>query len=327
MVDYIISNFPFYKVVVLKDLLIKDNVWFSKQKSQNFLVDKNYIKKIYDILSQYKDNNFIEIGGGSGNLSIILSILAKEFAIIELDRYFSRLLSKIFITEEYKDNKVDSINNNDNFLDNFYNNFLDEFQTYLKREKKKIKVINEDFLSIDFIEQKIFENQKINEKIILFGNIPYNISTQIIIRISRYNKIFEKIFLTTQKEYFERLTGKFDKSFITIFSQYHFEINKIFDIPANAFYPKPKVNSTFFCLTSKNKIFDENEEKQFFDFVSKSFSNKRKKFLNNFKDDSLIYDILNQILKKENFDLNIRAEDFNLNDFIKIFKLLKYYKS
>jgi len=73
-------------------------------------------------------------------------------------------------------------------------------------------------------------------------------------------------------------------------------------------------------------MMSEDEEKEFFDFVSKSFSKKRKKFLNNFKDDSLTIKILYQIFEKENFDLNIRAEDFTLEDFMKIFKLLKYYK-
>jgi 16S rRNA (adenine1518-N6/adenine1519-N6)-dimethyltransferase len=327
LIEYVIANFPFYKVVILKDLLIKDNIWFSKSKSQNFLVDKNYIKKFYNIISQFKGANFIEIGGGSGNLSIILSIIAKELVIVELDRYFSRLLSKIFDIDEFEDNKFNFSNNDNIFLCDIDKSFIDEFQSYLNRENKKIKVINRDFLSIDFIQEKIFENNKNKEKSILFGNIPYNISSQIIIKISKYKEIFNRVFLTTQKEYFERLTGKFEKSFITIFSQYHFEINKLFDIPANAFYPKPKINSTFFCMIPKERIFDKNEEKEFFDFVSQSFANKRKKFLNNFKDNSHIYAILSLILEKENLDINIRAEDFDLEDFIKIFKLLKYYKT
>lgn len=337
MEEYILSSYPFHKVSFLKELLKKDNIWFNKLKSQNFLIDKNYIKKIYNILQEYEGRKFLEIGGGSGNVSIVLVLIAKELAIVELDKYFSKLLFKIFcesalnIEDKIKnynnlnDNKIERNYDNSknqnaydfNFLMNSEKDSLKKISEYILNKSKKIYVFNEDFLSFDLYK---FYNE---EKLIIFGNIPYNISTKIIMKIVEFKDIIDFAFLTTQKEYFERLLGKFEKSFFTIYTQYHFELNKFFDIPSNAFFPKPEVNSTFFSLKPKKKNYDKDIEKEFFEFVSKSFSNKRKKLLNNFKNDESIYTKLLSIFEKENINKNSRAEEFNLNDFIKIFNHLR----
>jgi len=286
-------------------MLKEDEIWFSKAKSQNFLVDKNYVMKISEALKFYNNNDFIEIGGGSGNISIILAHLSKNLTIIELDNYFSSILSYIFTKE----------NNSNYSFSEFLSDFKNEMIKYLDENSKKVKVQNENYLNFHF-------DFTINKKPIIFGNIPYNISTPILTKLSKEKKIFEAVFLTTQKEYFERLVGKTEKSFLTLFADYHFDILKLFDIPSTAFFPQPKVNSTFFKLTPKNSYFDLKMENDFFSFVSKSFSNKRKKLLNNFKEDKILYEKLIKIFSDEKIDFNIRAEEFNLNDFMKIFSRL-----
>lgn len=312
MLDEILNNFPLYKISILKKLLIDDDVWFQKSKSQNFLIDKNYIIKIFKVLSEYKSKNYLEIGGGSGNISIILLILAEKFEIIELDRYFYQLLSYIFNGKE-----IQSVN-----IIKILSDFSSKIRNYIKTQNKKVSIINDDFLNFE-ISQNI-ENDKFEDnKFIVFGNIPYNISTKILIKLSKMKKQIDKIFLTTQKEYFQRLEGKEEKSFLTIFSSYHFETTKLFDIPPSAFYPEPKVKSSFFMLTPKENFFKKDEE-EFFKFVSKSFSNKRKKLINNFKEDEDIFIKLKQILLDEKIDLDIRAESLELQNFINIFKKLNH---
>lgn len=303
----IYKDFPLYKISVLKSMLDEDKVWFQKSKSQNFLVDKNYINKIFDSLSQFKDRNFIEIGGGSGNISLILAILAKKLKIFEIDRYFASLLSYIF-----------SINNTQYLgFEKYLGQYVINFQNFLQDNNKKIEVIDTDFLKVN---NDVFKD---DSKYIIFGNIPYNISTQIIIKISKIKSNMESIFMTTQKEYFERLLGKTEKSFFTIFCQYHFEIKKIFDIPPSAFYPKPKIYSTFFKLSPKNNNLNFEDEISFFSFVSKSFSNKRKLLLNNFKENEIQYNKIKDILNMKKLNLNLRAEELTLNQFLEMFILLK----
>lgn len=303
----IYKDFPLYKISVLKSLLDEDKVWFQKSKSQNFLVDKNYINKIFDSMVQFKDRNFMEIGGGSGNISLILAILAKRLRIFEIDRYFSSLLSYIF----------GFINSQHEGFEKYLSKYVFHLKNFLKDNNKEIEVINKDFLEIN---NDVFKD---DNKYIIFGNIPYNISTQIIIKISKIKSNLESIFMTTQKEYFERITGKTEKSFFTIFCQYHFEIKKIFDIPPTAFYPKPKIYSTFFMLSPKKIDLNLEDEIRFFSFVSKCFSNKRKILLNNFKENEIQCNKLKDILNMKKLNLNLRAEELSLNQFQEIFTLLK----
>ncbi len=309
MVEQIIKNFPFYKTSLLQKILTEDNVWFSKSRSQNFLVDKNYIYKIFENLKEFKDREFLEIGGGSGNISVILASIAKKLTIVELDNYFSYILSYIFNEDlpdwqsKYK-------------FENYLKDFKNLIKKYLKENSTETEAIRADFLNFQYADK--IESKKL----IIFGNIPYNISTKILLKIIKIKKSCDSIFLTTQKEYFERIKGRNEKSFLTILLSYHFNIFKIFEIPPTAFFPKPKVYSTFFKLIPKENIFDEIKEKSFFSFVSKSFSNKRKKFINNFKEDKQVSEKLNGILEKNGFSVNIRADQLNLEEFITIFNQL-----
>ncbi|MFN3411588.1 MAG: 16S rRNA (adenine(1518)-N(6)/adenine(1519)-N(6))-dimethyltransferase RsmA [Exilispira sp.] len=305
MIEEIFNNFPFYKLSILKNLLIEDQIWFKKSRSQNFLIDKNYIKKIYYAMLEDKGKSFIEIGGGSGNISVVLCTLAKKLIVIEIDKYFYQLLNKIFSLSAGFSNSIS----------NYLYQFSKDLQIYTKDNSKEIYILNEDFLIMDF--SKFLKD----EKYVFFGNIPYNISTSIIMKLVKLKENIDKIYLTTQKEYYERLNGKNEKSFLTIYLSYHFIIRKLFDIPSSSFYPVPKVNSTFFYLLPKKSYYSLENERIFFDFVSKSFSKKRKKLLNNFKDDKNYYSVLIDIFQSEKINENIRAEDLTLEDFIKIFDI------
>ena len=314
-IEEIFKSYPFYSKNRINTFFNNNDVWFRKSLGQNFLIDKNIIRKIYNTLIEYKKDykNFkiIEIGGGLGNISIILSNLCKNLFIIEIDKFYSSILKNIF------EKNINSYDCN-------------------------IKIIDKDLFDVDF-ENEIFKNNLTNENFIIFGAIPYNISSKIIELISKLKNNILLSFLIVQKEYYERIDifnrisninrrkNKEDKpSYLTIFVNYHFEINKLFHISKNSFYPIPKVDSTAFILKPKKSLLNKEDEKKFFEFVSFCFSNKRKLILNSIKNYLIINKIdidINHILKRKELE-NIknwsssRAEDLILNEWIELFKII-----
>ena len=188
-----------------------------KSLGQNFLTDKNIIKSIVDIGNISKNDEVLEVGPGTGNLTeLIIKKNPKEFYTIEKDY-----------------NLVDFLN---------------------KKFKKKIKIINKDIL--DF---KI--NSISNEKLVIFGNLPYNISTQILIQWIVDELQFgslKKLILMFQKEVARRIIAKPNsKNYgrLSIISNWRLNIKEEFDINPNSFFPKPKVDSTLLSFFPKKKFF------------------------------------------------------------------------
>ena len=186
-----------------------------KSLGQNFLIDKNIINKIVNIID-IENKSVLEVGPGTGNLT--LSLLNKK-------------PKKLFVVE--KDNKL-SLNLKEKFKD-------------------KIIIINDDIL-------KLKENCICDQKLIVFGNLPYNISTEIlckwILNLNNQNTWFSNLILMFQKEVAERIISKFNSSNygrLSILTNWRLDIKKIADIKPNCFYPKPKVDSSLlFFIPKKN---------------------------------------------------------------------------
>ncbi len=189
-----------------------------KSLGQNFLVDKNIIRKIIN-LTNLKKFNIIEIGPGYGALTDeILKKKPKSFTIIEKDfNLFSKLQSK------YQDNK-------------------------------NIKLFNEDILKFNL--KKILQ-----KKSIIFGNLPYNISSQILVKLIKFDKFDTKIdsmILMFQKELGEKIICNYPSKYygrLSILSNYKLSIKKKFFVSPNCFHPKPKVTSMVIHFKPKKKIF------------------------------------------------------------------------
>ncbi len=171
----------------------------------------------------------------------------------------------------------------------------------------KISVINKDILNIKL-------NSENNENIIVFGNLPYNISTEILVNWIKDKDKFKcskKLILMFQKEVADRILAKTNsKAYgrLTVFSNWKYEIKKEFDISPNCFFPKPKIFSTLLTFTPKKKIFriknPENLEK-----ISRIFFNQRRKMIKNplkqiFKNPKIVIDKLelNQNLRPQNLN-------------------------
>ena len=178
----------------------------------------------------------------------------------------------------------------------------------------QISVINDDVLSID-------ETCLLKDKITVFGNLPYNISTEIlckwIINLKK-NFWFECLILMFQKEVADRITAKFNTSNygrLSVLSNWKLNIKKICDIKPNSFSPKPKIDSSLLFFSPKNSFVNiknaNNLEK-----ITRIFFNQRRKMLR--KPFNQIFNGNQKILSKLNINLNLRPQNLNLETYYKL---------
>ena len=247
-----------------------------KSLGQNFLIDKNILKKITNVIN-IENKVIFEIGPGTGNLtSYILKKNPKKLFVIEKDNVLA------------------------NNLENKFNN--------------QISIINNDVLKID-------ENTLFEDKVIVFGNLPYNISTEILSKwiINLKNNFwFEYLILMFQKEVADRIIAKFNSSNygrLSIICNWKLNINKICDIKPAAFIPKPKVDSSLLFFSPKTnfvKINDPNNLEK----VTRIFFNQRRKMLK--KPFNQLFNGNQDILDKLNIDLNLRPQNLNFETYYKL---------
>ena len=237
-----------------------------KSLGQNFLIDKNIIKKITEAYPISNDSEILEIGPGTGNLT--------EF-------FLKKEPKKILLVEKDK------------------NLFLD-----LKRKYNKVEIINDDILKLSLKEI-------VNDKTIVFGNLPYNISSQILTRfiLNKENLPLKVFIFMFQKELADRIIAKPNTSSygrLTILTNWKFKVKKLFDISPNSFFPKPKVTSTLLFLRMKEN-FNLFKQPENLEKITKIFFNqRRKKIKNKFK---RLFDNYEEIAETLGIDLNCRPQN------------------
>ena len=178
----------------------------------------------------------------------------------------------------------------------------------------KVNVINKDILDID---EKFFSNQKC----IVFGNLPYNISTKILtnfIRFSDIEKKFKYFILMFQKEVSDRIISKKDNreyGRLSIISTWKLQIEKIIDVNPQSFFPKPKIFSSVLKLIPKNKIYKikniNNLER-----ITNIFFNQRRKMIK--KPLNILFKDIVSLQKNLNLDLNLRPQNLEPETYFKI---------
>ena len=247
-----------------------------KSLGQNFLFDKNILNLIINC-AEIKDKNILEIGPGTGNLTIeIVKKKPKNLLLIEKD--------KTLILE------------------------------LKKKISKKVTYINDDVLNIN-------ENNLSEEKLTVFGNLPYNISTEILTKwiLNLNSKIwFDKLILMFQKEVADRIISKSNTSTygrLSIICNWKLNIKKIIDVKPNSFWPKPKIDSSLLVFTPKKKFF-ELENPKTIEYVTRVFFNQKRKKIR--KPFNLLFHDASQIAKKLNIDLNLRPQNLNYQDYYSI---------
>ena len=253
-----------------------------KSLGQNFLIDKDILEKIVNVI-QINQKNILEIGPGTGSLtSYILKKKPKKIIVIEKDQNLAKKLKQNF--------------------------------------KEELKVINEDILKID-------ETSLINEKLTVFGNLPYNISTEIlskwIVNLND-NFWFDHLVLMFQKEVADRITSKFNTSTygrLSILANWKLKVVKICDIKPISFSPKPKVDSSLLLFTPKNKTFKIEDPKNL-EKVTRVFFSQRRKMLK--KPFNQLFNGDQKILDKLKIDLNLRPQNL---DFETYYQLTSEYEN
>ena len=177
-----------------------------------------------------------------------------------------------------------------------------------KKFEDKIGIINDDVLKID--EKKLYK-----EKLIVFGNLPYNISTEIlakwIINLDNKNFWFDSLILMFQKEVADRILSKFNSSKygrLTILANWKLDVNKICDIKPESFSPKPKVQSSLLFLKPKKNFYKFKNSKNLEKITRIFFNQRRKKIKTPF---NKLFNGDFNILNKLKVDLNLRPHNLN----------------
>ena len=184
----------------------------------------------------------------------------------------------------------------------------------------KIRVINEDMMKFQY---EIFSNKKL----IIFGNLPYNISTQILskwIKSEKLENFCKKMILMFQKEVADRIVAKTNtKNYgrLSIIANWKMKIEKIVDIEPSSFDPRPKVKSTLLVFTPKHSKFNFKDPKNL-EHVTNIFFNQRRKMIK--KPLKFLFKDFNNVAKKLDLDLNVRPQ--NLNN-LTYYKICEIYES
>ena len=251
-----------------------------KSLGQNFLNDKNVINKIVESADIDKDTLVIEIGPGGGAITELMVPKAGRAMLYEAD---SRL-------EEHLNNLLSS---NDNY-----------------------EIVIGDFLKADLVRDLARYS---GMKIYVVANLPYYITTPIIMKFVEECVLPQKFVIMVQKEVAYRLSagvGSRDYGSLTVFLNYYYDIKKLFDVSRNCFTPKPNVDSAIVEMKLKNNRLEVLDMNVFNKLVRDSFSFKRKTLRNNLKGYNL--ELIERVLEMYGFDLSIRAENLELEVFVDI---------
>ena len=269
-----------YSPIKFKEKMEKYNFNLKKMYGQNFIIDENIINNIIKSAEVDKDTLVIEIGPGAGSLTFKLSEYAKNVLCYEIDTTLKELLQ-------------------DNLS-----------------ECNNVDIIFKDFLKANVLEDIKKYNYK---KLYVVANLPYYITTPIIVKFIEDNIPVDKIVVMVQKEVGDRFKAKpntKEYNSLSIYLNYYFNVKKLLDISKNVFIPKPNVDSIIVEFTKKENLYKLKNEKLFFNLVKDSFTQKRKTIKNNLKKYNL--EKVEQVLKKYNFDLSVRAEQLPIEVFVDI---------
>jgi len=205
----------------------------------------------------------------------------------------------------------------------------------LKKEPKKLVAVEKDKNLSEILKKKFTNNVEVinddilnynqdiyyNKKIIIFGNLPYNISTQILtswIKINNLNNFCKKFILMFQKEVADRILAKFNsKNYgrLSIISSWKMDIEKIIDISPNSFFPRPKIKSTLLVFKPKNKYYKLKNPKNL-EHITNIFFNQRRKMIK--KPLKFLFKNYEKVALELALDLNLRPQNLTNNTYYKI---------
>ena len=269
------------------EILQKYDFSFQKKFGQNFLIDTHVLDKIISAAHITKEDMVLEIGPGIGTMTQYLAEAAGKVIAVEIDRNLIPILE-------------DTLSE--------YNN---------------VRVINEDVLKLDL--RKLADEENGGKAIKVVANLPYYITTPIIMGLFENHVPVESITVMVQKEVADRMqTGPGNKDYgaLSLAVQYYAEPYIVANVPPNCFMPRPKVGSAVIRLTRHEKPpVEVKDEKLMFDIIRASFNQRRKTLANGLNNSDKITcskEIITKAIEKLGKGASVRGEALSLQEFAKL---------
>jgi 16S rRNA (adenine1518-N6/adenine1519-N6)-dimethyltransferase len=269
-----------------KTLLVFHNIRPQKHLGQHFLANQTTAEMIVNRSGLLPEDVVLEIGAGLGALTIPVARIAREVFAVE------------------KDQKIINILKTEILASNLSN----------------VVIMEKNILNIDI--KSLAEN--VGQKLVVMGNLPYNISSQILVQLIKSREALTRAVFMIQKELAQRITaqpGCKDYGRLTVMLGYCANIKKIADVKASVFFPKPKVDSEVLELRFKQRLeYTANYEAYFFRVIKAAFGNRRKILKNALAASELNIDAgtAQNILERSGIDPVRRAETLTVEEFVKL---------
>lgn len=273
------------------EILQKYDFHFQKKYGQNFLIDTHVLEKIIDAAEITAEDFVLEIGPGIGTMTQYLCENARQVVAVEVDR------NLIPVLEE-------TLSGYDN-----------------------VTVLNEDVLKVDIAE--LAQNYNQGKPVKVVANLPYYITTPIIMGIFEAHVPLESITVMVQKEVAERMQaspGTKEYGALSLAVQYYAKAEVVANVPPNCFMPRPKVGSAVIRLTChKDRPVTVRDEAFLFRVVRASFNQRRKTLVNGLGNDAALRVTKGQAvqaLEKMGLQPDVRGERLSLQEFAQLSNLL-----
>ena len=274
------------------EVLQKYNFNFQKKFGQNFLIDEHVLDKIIRAAEITKDDYVLEIGPGIGTMTQYLACAAREVTAVEIDRALIPILE-------------DTLKEYDN-----------------------VSIINEDILKVDIAA--LAKEKNGGRPIKVVANLPYYITTPIIMGLFESHVPLESITVLVQKEVADRMQvgpGTKDYGALSLAVQYYAEPYIVANVPPNCFMPRPAVGSAVIRLTRHQKPpVEVMDEKLMFRLIRASFNQRRKTLANGLKNSgelNLSKEVITAAIEKLGKGSSVRGEALDLEEFARLTNIIK----
>ncbi len=266
-----------------------------KSLGQNFLVEPSILYKMIDVAEIDNETTVIEIGPGIGALTEVLALHAKQVISFEIDQRFIEILD------------------------------------YTLAPYDNVEIVHQDILTVDFQSTK-YQNLFNTTNLVVVANLPYYITTPIIMHLLQSRLPFDRLTMMMQKEVAERMTaevGSKQYGSLTIAIQNHMESHIAMTVPKTVFIPRPNIDSAVLNLTRRDlPLVEVKSQEDFESLVQAAFKQRRKTLWNNLRSatDNWIADYtddeLEAALDKSGIDGKRRGESLTIYEFGKLYDAL-----
>lgn len=266
----------------IKDILLKNGFSFSKSLGQNFLINPTVCPRMAELSTADDETGVLEIGPGIGVLTNELAKIAKKIVAVELDKRLIPVLGQT----------------------------LGEYDN--------VKIINGDVMKIDL--NSLIEQEFGNMRVVVCANLPYYITSPVIMRLLEENLPVSAITVMVQKEAGQRICAKVgtrSSGALTVAVNYYSKPSMLFEVSAGSFMPAPKVDSCVIRMDiGDNPTVEVKDRASFFKIVKSAFGQRRKTLPNALSAGlGISKQSVSEILNKSQVPLNSRAEQLTMEQF------------